>query len=164
MLRSSIEESVKDKRKSWSSPNWALDTAVTRLRIGHTRHNAYLHRLGMTDSSHCPWFLTQPDTPEHLLLQCPHHTHTHTHTRDAVKEGRSTIWKSVAVPHCLYAIEITNYNAEDIRKLETVQNSIGRWCLGALNSTATKGYTWGYGMELLQGKDTSVARRLELTF
>ncbi|MPC43857.1 hypothetical protein E2C01_037512 [Portunus trituberculatus] len=33
----------------------ALDTAVTRLRIGHTRLNAHLHRLGMTESPHCPF-------------------------------------------------------------------------------------------------------------
>ena len=58
------------------SPNRALDTAITRLRIGHTRLNAHLHRLGMTDSPHCPWCPTQLDTPEHLLLHCPrHHSH-----------------------------------------------------------------------------------------
>ncbi|MPC59546.1 hypothetical protein E2C01_053570 [Portunus trituberculatus] len=41
-----------DTRHHWwtYSPNRALDTALTRLRIGHTRLNAHLHRLGMTDS------------------------------------------------------------------------------------------------------------------
>ena len=58
------------------SPSRALDTAVTRLRIGHTRLNNHLHRLGMVEDPHCPWCPTQPDTPEHLLLHCPrHHSH-----------------------------------------------------------------------------------------
>ncbi|MPC35035.1 hypothetical protein E2C01_028444 [Portunus trituberculatus] len=53
-----------------------MDTSVTRLKIGHTRLNAHLHRLGMTDSTHCPWCPTQLDTLEHLLLHCPrHHSH-----------------------------------------------------------------------------------------
>ncbi|MPC91963.1 hypothetical protein E2C01_087029 [Portunus trituberculatus] len=36
-----------DTRHHWwtYSPKWVLDTAVTRLRIGHTRLNAHLHRL-----------------------------------------------------------------------------------------------------------------------
>ena len=61
---------------STHSPNRALDTAITRLRIGHTRLNAHLHRLRLTDSPDCPWCPTQQDTPEHLLLHCPrHHSH-----------------------------------------------------------------------------------------
>ncbi|KAG0718269.1 RNA-directed DNA polymerase from mobile element jockey [Chionoecetes opilio] len=57
------------------SPSRALDTAVTRLRIGHTRLNSHLHKLGMTEDPHCPWCPTQLDTPEHLL-HCPrHHSH-----------------------------------------------------------------------------------------
>ncbi|MPC54221.1 hypothetical protein E2C01_048129 [Portunus trituberculatus] len=31
----------------------------------------------MTDSPHCPWCPTQPNTPEHLLLHCPRHRHSH---------------------------------------------------------------------------------------
>ena len=46
------------------------------------------------------------------------------------------LWKGMAVPHCLYGSEITNYRAEDIRKLEVIQSSMGRWCLGAPKSTA----------------------------
>ena len=58
------------------SPCRALDTAITRLRIGHTRLNAHRHRLGLTDTPHCPWCPTQLETPEHLLLHCPrHHSH-----------------------------------------------------------------------------------------
>ncbi|KAG0713306.1 Nucleic-acid-binding protein from mobile element jockey [Chionoecetes opilio] len=67
-----------DTRHHWwtHSPSRALDTAVTRLRIGHTRLNSHLHKLGMTDDPHCPWCPTYLDTPEHLLLQCPrHHSH-----------------------------------------------------------------------------------------
>ena len=36
------------------SPSQALDTAITRLRIGHTCLNIHLHKLGMTDTPHCP--------------------------------------------------------------------------------------------------------------
>ncbi|XP_050687813.1 uncharacterized protein LOC126981137 [Eriocheir sinensis] len=53
------------------SPIRPLDTAITRLRIGHTRLNAHLHRLNIVQDPHCPWCPTQPDTPEHLLLHCP---------------------------------------------------------------------------------------------
>ncbi|MPC57753.1 hypothetical protein E2C01_051740 [Portunus trituberculatus] len=76
------------------SPNRALDTAVTRLRIGLTCLNAHLHRLGMTDSSHCPWCPTQPDTPEHLFLHCPRH-HSHRvallHSLSAIHPHRPTL-------------------------------------------------------------------------
>ena len=67
---------------------------MTRLRIGHTRLNAHLHRLGMTDTPHCPWCPTQPDTPEHLLLHCPHH-HFHCvallHSLSALRLHRPTL-------------------------------------------------------------------------
>ena len=68
----------RDTRPHWwtHSPNRSLDTAITRLRIGHTCLNSHLHRLGLTDTPHCPWCPTQLDTPEHLLLHCPrHHSH-----------------------------------------------------------------------------------------
>ena len=67
-----------DTRYHWwtYSPSRALDTAVTRLRIGHIHLNSHLHKLGMTDDPHCPWCPTQPHTPEHLLLHYPrHHSH-----------------------------------------------------------------------------------------
>ena len=48
------------------------------------------------------------------------------------------LWKGMAVPHCLYGSEITKYGIKDIKKLETIQNSMGRWCLGAPKSTATE--------------------------
>ncbi|MPC60174.1 hypothetical protein E2C01_054212 [Portunus trituberculatus] len=77
-LQATLGHIRQDTRHPWwtYSPNWVQDTAVTRLQIGHTRLNAHLHRLGMTDSPHCPWFPTEPDTQEHLLLHCPrHHSH-----------------------------------------------------------------------------------------
>ncbi|XP_069156510.1 uncharacterized protein [Procambarus clarkii] len=48
-----------------------LDTAITRLRIGHTCLAAHLHRLRLVDSPYCQWCPTQEDTLEHLLLHCP---------------------------------------------------------------------------------------------
>ncbi|MPC50535.1 hypothetical protein E2C01_044364 [Portunus trituberculatus] len=68
--------------------------AITRLRIGHTRFNAHLHRLGMTDSLHCPWCPTQPDTPEHLLLHCScHHPHrvAFLHSLSAIHPHKPTL-------------------------------------------------------------------------
>ncbi|MPC09639.1 hypothetical protein E2C01_002256 [Portunus trituberculatus] len=42
------------------------------LRIGYTRLNAHLHRLGMTDSPHCPWCPTRhPRTPAPALSSSP---------------------------------------------------------------------------------------------
>ncbi|XP_069167966.1 gastrula zinc finger protein XlCGF8.2DB-like [Procambarus clarkii] len=48
-----------------------LDTAITRLRIGHNFLAAHLHRLRLVDSPYCQWCPTQEDTVEHLLLHCP---------------------------------------------------------------------------------------------
>ncbi|MPC67724.1 hypothetical protein E2C01_061907 [Portunus trituberculatus] len=86
-----------DTRHHWwtDSPNRALETAVTRLRIGHTHLNSHLHRIGMTISPHCPWcHTTQPDTPERLLLHCPHH-HSHSaallHSLPAIQPHRPTL-------------------------------------------------------------------------
>ena len=67
-----------DTRPHWwtHSPCRALDTTITRLRIGHSRLRAHLHRLGLADNPYCPWCPTQLDTPEHVLLFCPrHHSH-----------------------------------------------------------------------------------------
>ncbi|MPC91463.1 hypothetical protein E2C01_086501 [Portunus trituberculatus] len=60
-----------DTRHHWwtYSSNWAR-------HCDGSHETAHLHRLGMTDSPHCPWCPTQPDTPEHLLLHCPRqHSH-----------------------------------------------------------------------------------------
>ncbi|XP_050706619.1 uncharacterized protein LOC126991996 [Eriocheir sinensis] len=50
-----------------------LDVALTRLRLGHTRLGAHLHRLRLVPDPHCPWCRTVEDTIEHLLLHCPRH-------------------------------------------------------------------------------------------
>lgn len=46
------------------------------------------------------------------------------------------LWKGMAVPHCFYRSEITHYRAEDLRKLEAIQNQMGKWCIGAPRETA----------------------------
>ena len=66
--------------------------------------------------------------------------------------GRS-LWKGVTVPHCLYGSEITTYREADLNKLEKTQNIIGRWSLGALNSTAVEALKSEDGLEHLQGED-----------
>ena len=48
-----------------------LDVALTRLRLGHIRLNAHLHRLRLSPDPNCPWCRSVPDTIDHLLLQCP---------------------------------------------------------------------------------------------
>ena len=53
------------------SPSRPPDTAIVRLRIGHSRLNSHLHRLNIVQDPHCPWCPTQLDTPEHFVLSCP---------------------------------------------------------------------------------------------
>ena len=44
----------KTRHQWWTySPIRALNNAVTRLRIGHSRLNSHLHKLGMTENPHC---------------------------------------------------------------------------------------------------------------
>ncbi|MPC60338.1 hypothetical protein E2C01_054380 [Portunus trituberculatus] len=53
-----------------------LDVALTRLRLGHTRLTAYLHRLGLSPDPYYPWCRTVEETIEHFLLDCPcFHSH-----------------------------------------------------------------------------------------
>ncbi|XP_045107993.1 uncharacterized protein LOC123502793 [Portunus trituberculatus] len=53
-----------------------LDVALTRLRLGHTRLTAHLHRLGLSPDPYCPWCRTVEETIEHFLLHCPRfHSH-----------------------------------------------------------------------------------------
>jgi hypothetical protein len=49
-----------------------LSTAVTRLRIGHTKLFSHLYRLGMVASPLCPFCPDEIDSISHLLLHCPH--------------------------------------------------------------------------------------------
>ncbi|MPC91706.1 hypothetical protein E2C01_086762 [Portunus trituberculatus] len=58
------------------SESRVLDVAVTRLRLGHTRLTAHLHRLHLSPDPYCPWCRTAPETIEHFLLHCPRfHSH-----------------------------------------------------------------------------------------
>lgn len=48
----------------------------------------------------------------------------------------------MAIPHCLYATDITNNRKEYIRKLEVLENNMRSWCLSApsiTNSEALRG-------------------------
>ena len=51
--------------------------------------------------------------------------------------------------HCLYGSEITTYREADLNKLEKTPNIIGRWSLGAPNSTAVEALKSGDGLEHL---------------
>ncbi|MPC54059.1 hypothetical protein E2C01_047966 [Portunus trituberculatus] len=69
-----MEIKLRDKQHCNDSPG--LSTAGKASNMAADCRNAHLHRLGMTNSPHCPWCPTQPDTLEHLLLHCPrHHSH-----------------------------------------------------------------------------------------
>ena len=48
--------------------------------------------------------------------------------------GRS-LWKGMAVPHCLYGAEIIRFTEKNIQELEKVQDMTGRWGLGANRHT-----------------------------
>ena len=47
-----------------------LDTAITRLRIGHTALNAHLHRIGVVEDPACE-YCGQDETIHHLFFVCP---------------------------------------------------------------------------------------------
>ena len=80
-------------------PSRALDTAVTTLRIGHSHLHSHLHKLDMTENLHCPWYPTQPDTPEHLKHFPRHHSH-----RIALLQTTRTV----------YMVRIAHYNNDII--------------------------------------------------
>ena len=52
----------------------AIETAVTRLRLGHVELNAHLHRIGQMESPLCPQCRT-PETVSHYLLHCRRFIH-----------------------------------------------------------------------------------------
>ena len=46
------------------------DTTITRLRLGHSKTNAGLHKIRLRDNADCATCRT-PQTTEHFLLTCP---------------------------------------------------------------------------------------------
>ena len=48
------------------------ETMIFRLRTGHCRLRAHMYRLGLSHSPDCPCE-TAPQTPEHILQECPLH-------------------------------------------------------------------------------------------
>ena len=46
------------------------DTTITRLRLGHSKTNAGLHKIRLRDNADCAICRT-PETTEHFLLTCP---------------------------------------------------------------------------------------------
>ena len=49
----------------------ALDAVMVRLRIGHVELAAHLYRLHLVPSPYCKWCISQEESVEHFLLQCP---------------------------------------------------------------------------------------------
>ena len=45
-------------------------TIIFRLRSGHCRLNAHLHKIKIIESPNCP-HCARPETVEHFLLACP---------------------------------------------------------------------------------------------
>ena len=61
------------KNNSWFSLNSRkVESAITRLRIGHAGVGAHLHRFEMQDDPLCDRCLTA-ETIDHILLRCPKH-------------------------------------------------------------------------------------------
>ena len=57
----------------WSeNNNRKVEVAMARLRLGHSRLRAHLHRINMVDSPDCLHCMV-PETIEHVLLQCHRH-------------------------------------------------------------------------------------------
>ncbi|KAK7093513.1 hypothetical protein V1264_007248 [Littorina saxatilis] len=52
-------------------------TILFRLRTGHCRLRAHMHRLGLSHTPNCPCE-TGPQTPEHILQTCPLHQEART--------------------------------------------------------------------------------------
>ena len=48
-----------------------IDTAITRIKIGHTRLNSHLHRMKMTDNIYCRNCHISEENINHLIFQCP---------------------------------------------------------------------------------------------
>ena len=71
----------------------------------------------------------------------------------------------MAVPQCLYGAEVTNYRVQDIRKMEVMQNTMGRWCLGAPRSTAIEALReemgWSSFQERIVKGKLSFAKKIE---
>ena len=47
-------------------------TTIFRLRTGHCRLRAHMHRMGLSHTPDCQCG-TAPQTPEHILQTCPNH-------------------------------------------------------------------------------------------
>ena len=54
------------------SASRALDTALTRLRIGHTGLNHHLHRIGILLIPNCSW-CGEDETITHAIIHCIRH-------------------------------------------------------------------------------------------
>ena len=63
---------IKDKWEPWpwtSSKSRRLETAMARLRIGHSRLKAHLFRFGLTADPNCTT-CGVPENTKHILVEC----------------------------------------------------------------------------------------------
>ncbi|KAL7635514.1 UNVERIFIED_CONTAM: hypothetical protein RMT77_014583 [Armadillidium vulgare] len=56
---------------SFPATNRRLETAMFRLRVGHTGLKAHLHKLKLAQSPSCPHCAFPTETVEHFLIHCP---------------------------------------------------------------------------------------------
>ena len=64
--------SIKEKWEYWPCTeisNRHLEVAMARLRLGCTRLNYHMHKIGLADSPDCS-YCRQPETIDHFLLHC----------------------------------------------------------------------------------------------
>jgi ribonuclease HI len=66
-----IKQTIKEWPWASIPANRKLETAMTRLRIGHSGLNAHMYRMGMTHTPLCDCGV--PETVEHVLKTCPNY-------------------------------------------------------------------------------------------
>ena len=85
---------IKDKWEYWPSTeisNRKLEISMARLRLGYTRLNKHMHKIGINDSPNCK-YCNIPETIEHFLIHCPrYHSHRTELKRNLQMLGIKTI-------------------------------------------------------------------------
>lgn len=74
--------------------------ALTRLRLGHTRLTAHLHRLSIAPDPYCPWCPNTPETIHHFLLECPRFHSLRVVLRDRLRALGVISFDKLTCPPC----------------------------------------------------------------
>ena len=80
-----------NKTRYFRDANRRLDTGLTRLRLGHTRLNTHLKRLGLVESDLCRFCELEPENIQHILLKCPRFYSHQLKFKENLKEAKISI-------------------------------------------------------------------------